>query len=116
MADTDRRSSQRIPGKYEINFIHEGDYLISFSKDISVDGMFIQTDTAPPVGQLTQLTFSIGEIEQISVDAKVVWVNDTKSTSDPGMGVQFVDPPDHLKDTILSIVKRVAVLEPNKTA
>jgi len=116
MADTDRRSSQRIPRKYEITFIHEGDYLISFSKDISVDGMFIQTDMAPPVGQVTQLTFSIGEIEQISVDAKVIWVNDTKSTSDPGMGVQFIDPPVHLKDTILSIVKRVAVLDPNKTA
>lgn len=112
MADVDRRTSKRVPGKYEINFIHEGDYLISFSKDISADGMFIQTDNAPPVGQLTKLTFSIGEIEQISVDAKIVWVNDSQATSDPGMGVQFVNPPDHLKETILSIIKRVAVLEP----
>lgn len=112
MGDSDRRLSQRILGKYEINFIHEGDYLISFSKDISVDGMFIQTENAPAVGDLTQLTFSIGEIEQISVDAKVVWVNDSASTGDPGMGVQFVDPPDRLKDTILGIVKRVAVLQP----
>lgn len=112
MGDSDRRSSQRIPGKYEINFIHEGDYLISFSKDISVDGMFIQTESTLSVGELTQLTFSIGEIEQISVDAKVVWVNDSESSGDPGMGVQFVEPPERLKDTILGIVKRVAVLEP----
>ena len=116
MGDAERRLSTRIPGKYEINFIHEGDYLISFSKDISVDGMFIQTETPPPVGGLTQLTFSIGEIDQITIDAKVVWVNEKELTADPGMGVQFVNPPDHLKDTILSIVKRVAVLDTGKSA
>jgi uncharacterized protein (TIGR02266 family) len=112
MTEADRRVSKRVLGKYEINFINEGDYLISFSRDISVDGMFIRTDSAPPVGELTQLTFSIGEIEQVSVDAKVVWVNEPEATADPGMGVQFVDPPAHLKDTILTMINRVAVLEP----
>jgi Tfp pilus assembly protein PilZ len=96
MARTERRSTKRVPAKYEINFIHEGDYLISFSKDISVDGMFIQT---------------IGELNEVSVEAKVVWVNDVESTKDAGMGVQFVNPPDHLKENILRVVKRVAVLE-----
>lgn len=115
MAEEDRRSSIRIPGKYEINFINDDDYLISYSKDISVDGMFIRTNSAPPVGELTTLTFSIGNIEQVSVDARVVWVNDSESSGDPGMGVQFVDPPQELKETILSIVRRVAVLEQHKS-
>jgi uncharacterized protein (TIGR02266 family) len=111
MARTERRSTKRIPAKYEINFIHEGDYLISFSKDISVDGMFIQTDNFPDVGDITKLTFSIGELNKVSVEAKVVWVNDVESTKDAGMGVQFVNPPNHLKENILRVVKRVAVLE-----
>ncbi len=115
MAEADRRSSIRVPGKYEINFINEGDYLISYSKDISVDGMFIQTDSAPAVGELTQLTFSIGNVEKVSVNAKVVWVNDSESSGDPGMGVRFVKPPKKLKETILALVKKVAVLEPSKT-
>jgi uncharacterized protein (TIGR02266 family) len=115
MAEADRRSSIRVPGKYEINFINEGDYLISFSKDISVDGMFIQTDSAPAVGELTKLTFSIGNVEKVSVNAKVVWVNDSESSGDPGMGVRFVKPPKKLKETILALVKKVAVLEPTKT-
>lgn len=114
MAEADRRSSVRVPGKYEINFINEGDYLISFTKDISVDGMFIRTDNAPAVGELTKLTFSIGNIDRISVNAKVVWVNDSESTGDPGMGVKFVNPPKKLKETILTMVKRVAVLEPSR--
>ncbi|MFZ0240205.1 MAG: PilZ domain-containing protein [Desulfobacterales bacterium] len=114
MGEADRRSSVRVPGKYEINFINEGDYLISYSKDISVDGMFIQTESAPAVGELTKLTFSIGNVEKVSVDAKVVWVNDSESSEDPGMGVQFVKPPKKLKETILALVKKVAVLERSK--
>ena len=111
MAKADRRSSVRVPVKYEINFINEDDYLISYSKDISADGMFIRTNNAPPVGERTTLTFTIGDLEQITIDAKVIWVNDAESSEDPGMGVQFVRPPKNLKETILSIVKRVAVLE-----
>ena len=111
MARTERRSTKRVPAKYEIKLIHEGDYLISFSKDISVDGMFIQTDNFPDVGDTTKRTFSIGDLNKGSVDAKVVWVNDVQSTKDAGMGVQFVNPPDHLKENILRVVKRVAVLE-----
>jgi len=111
MARTERRSTKRVRAKYEINFIHEGDYLISFSKDISVDGMFIQTDNFPDVGDTTTLTFSIGDLNKVSVDAKVVWVNDVESTKDAGMGVRFVNPPKYLKETILKIVNRVAVLE-----
>jgi uncharacterized protein (TIGR02266 family) len=111
MTKTERRSTQRVSAKYEINYIHEGDYLISFSKDISVDGMFIQTDNFPDVGDTTKLTFSIGNLNKVSVNAKVVWVNDVESTKDAGMGVQFINPPTHLKDAILKIVNRVAVLE-----
>jgi uncharacterized protein (TIGR02266 family) len=111
MTKTERRSTKRVSAKYEINYIHEGDYLISFSKDISVDGMFIQTDSFPDVGDTTKLTFSIGNLNKVSVKAKVVWVNDAESTKDAGMGVQFINPPTHLKDAILKIVNRVAVLE-----
>ena len=106
----ERRSSQRIPSKYEINYVHEGDYLISYSKDLSVDGMFVSTKSPPPVGEETKLTFSIGDIDRVTVAAKVVWVNDSEHEEKAGMGVKFIDPPDSLKDAILEIVKKIAVL------
>lgn len=111
MTSIERRVNRRIPAKYEISYIHDGDYLISFSKDISIDGMFIHTDKILPVGHSTELTFSIGDLKQISVKAKIVWVNDSTNTSDFGMGIQFVDPPKALKETILKIINRVAVIE-----
>jgi len=114
MTTSERRINRRIPAKYEISYIHDGDYLISFSKDISIDGMFVHTDKVLPVGNLTELTFSIGELEQITVKAKVVWVNDSANTADYGMGIKFVEPPSALKETILKILNRVAVIEDMK--
>ncbi len=114
MTTAERRINRRIPAKYEISYIHDGDYLISFSKDISIDGMFVHTDKVLPVGHSTELTFSIGELEQIKVKAQVVWVNDSRNTADYGMGIKFVEPPSALKETILKILNRVAVIEDMK--
>jgi len=106
----ERRSNQRVPSKFEINYVHEGDYLISYSKDLSVDGMFISTKKPSAVGEETTLTFSVGDIDQVTVDAKVVWVNESDSEERAGMGVQFINPPDSLKDAILENIKKIAVL------
>ena len=106
----ERRSSQRIPSRFEINYVHEGDYLISYSKDLSVDGMFISTMSPPEVGEQTKLTFAIGDIDRVTVDAKVVWVNNADLEDKAGMGVQFIDPPDHLKHAIMESIKKIAVL------
>lgn len=110
MTTAERRSNKRIPAKFKINYVHNEDYLISFSKDISVEGMFIYTENPPAVGDITKLTFSIGKLDLISVNAKVIWVNVAGLKKDAGMGVQFIDPPTPLKKNILEIINRVAVL------
>ena len=110
MTSAERRIHKRVPATFKISYIHEGDYLISYSKDLSVDGMFIYTKDPPAVGETTEITFSIGNIEHISVDAKVVWVNCSESETEAGVGVQFVNPPPFLKETILEVVNRIALL------
>jgi uncharacterized protein (TIGR02266 family) len=106
----ERRGNQRIPSRFEINYVNEGDYLISYSKDLSVDGMFVSTDSPPAVGEETQLTFSIGDIDQVTVDARVVWVNTSNQEDKAGMGVEFINPPDSLRVAILESIKKIAVL------
>lgn len=106
---TERRISLRVPAQFQVNFIHEGDYLISHSRDISVDGMFLYTSTPPPVNEETELTFSIGHLQDVKIRAEVVWVNHTKSKKDSGMAIRFIDPQPELVDAILHIVKKVAV-------
>jgi len=105
----ERRISTRVPAKFKVNFIHEGDYLISHTRDISIDGMFLYTETPPPVMEKTELTFSVGDLHDVTMMAEVVWVNHTQSKKDSGMAVRFIDPKQNLIDAILGIIHKVAV-------
>lgn len=109
MKAPERRVSTRVPAQFKVNFIHEGDYLISHSRDISIDGMFLYTKTPPEVNDRTELSFSIGNLHEITLMAEVVWVNHTKSSKDSGMAVKFIDPPEELIAEILQLVHKVAV-------
>jgi Tfp pilus assembly protein PilZ len=72
--------------------------------------MFVSTKNPPAVGEETKLTFSIGDINRVTVDARVVWVNNTDQGDKAGMGVEFINPPDSLRDAILENIKKIAVL------
>ena len=111
MVSVDRRGSKRVPVKFKVDCIQENDYLISFSKDISADGMFIRTEKPLDVGQNLVLHFSLEEAKGLEVPAQVVWVNKSDSQIDFGMGVKFIKPKADLKRNILNAVKKVAVLE-----
>ncbi len=111
MASHERRKNPRIPTQFEVNVVNDDDYVISLSKDISADGMFIATSNPPPVGTTQTLIFSIGDLQQISVKAMVMWIHPQNNGRDQGMGVQFIDVSDELKDAILHIVNRVAVFD-----
>ncbi len=107
----ERRKNKRIPAKFKLTYIHEGDYLISFTKDISVGGMFIYTENPPPVGDCPELFFSIGELRNIKIKTRVVWVNKAPSPKDTGVAVEFLDLNESMKEAILKYVNRIAVLE-----
>jgi len=109
MARAERRFNKRVPGKFKISYIHDGDYLFSYTKDISADGMFIYVKNPPPVGESIDLTFSIGELNNVSVAAEVSWINAFVSSKDTGMGVRFINTPPALKEAILDIIHRIAV-------
>lgn len=105
----ERRISTRVPAQFKVDFIHKGDYLISHSRDISVDGMFLYTETPPQEGEQTELTFSLGDLHDVTLMAEVVWVNHNHSRKDSGMAVKFINPKQELIDAILNVVHRVAV-------
>ena len=111
MGASERRENQRASLKFEINYIQEGDYLISHSRDISADGMFINTESPLSINEKITLTFSLDNSDPFTVDARVVWINQRGDQKDQGMGVQFIRPSKKLKTAILSMVKRVAVIE-----
>ena len=111
MGCSDRRQTQRFPAKLRIIYVNDGDYLISHTRDLSVDGMFICTKKTIPVGAATEITFSLGDRNEVSVPARVVWVNNSGDEDDTGIGVQFVNPSPDMQDAMLHMINRIALLE-----
>jgi Tfp pilus assembly protein PilZ len=52
------------------------------------------------------------DLHEVVVTAKVAWINLQGGKGNAGMGLEFVDPPAILKEAILRIVNRIAVVEP----
>lgn len=110
MRKDERRINKRLAAKFEISYLHESDYLISFTKNISADGMFVETEKLPEVGSTIKLVFTIDNLNKIVTNAKVMWVNKGASPKDTGMGVKFLNLPAKARDAILKEINVVAVL------
>ncbi|KUG22194.1 response regulator receiver [hydrocarbon metagenome] len=110
MSKDERRINKRLDTKFKISYVHEHDYLISFTKNISADGMFVETENPPAVGSTIKLIFSIGNLKKIEINAEVMWVNKGPLSKDHGMGLKFLNMPAKDKDAILKEINIVAVL------
>lgn len=110
----EQRKSHRIAVQFDVTVLHEGDYLISFTRDISADGMFINTTTPLSKGEMITVDFAIGLSREIKVTAEVVWVSAEGPEIDRGMGVKFIKVPTKVKKAILLLVNRIAIL-PDET-
>ena len=110
MLKDERRINKRSDTKFEISYVHENDYLISFTKNISADGMFVETEKPLVVGSTIKLIFSISNLKKIEINAKVMWINKGALSKDPGMGVKFLNMSAIDKDAILKEINIVAVL------
>jgi len=111
MATSDRRIIQRIPVDFRVDFIHAGDYMISCSKDISMDGMFINTKSPAPVGTHVNLIFPAEGNHDLEVAALVVWNREKSTYQRPGMGVQFLSPlPQVVKKNFFKHMDRIVIL------
>jgi len=108
----DFRESQRAPVDFQVDYIHEGDYVLSFSRNISLGGMFLCTPNPPEPGSRVKLIFPVEEYYQAEVMTVVVWVNRSAAVGETGMGVQFLSPlSSHLKENIMKQIKRIEILK-----
>jgi len=112
MSDSNHRTEERAPVDFQIDYIHDRDYVLSFSKNISLGGMFLCTPDPPEPGSKLKLIFPVEEYYQAEVMAVVVWINRSPNVGEIGMGVQFLSPlSSHLKEDIMKHVKRIEILK-----
>ena len=112
MDTSDYRSEERIPVDFQVNCLHAGDYVLSFSKNISLGGMFLCTPKPLEPGSKVKLIFPLEDYYQAEVMAIVIWVNRTSNVGEVGMGVQFLSQlSSNLKENIMKNIKRVEILK-----
>ena len=112
ISESNHRSEERAPLDFQVDYIHEGDYVLSFSKNISLGGMYLCTPDPPEPGSKLKLIFPIEEYYQAEVMAVVVWINRASNVGEIGMGVQFLSPlSSNLKENIMKNVKRIEILK-----
>ena len=112
MSNDNRRTEDRVPIDFQVDSIHEGDYVLSFSKNISLGGMFLCTPDPLEPGSKVKLIFPVEEYYQAEVMAVVVWVNSSLKVGRIGMGVQFMSPlSSDLKESIMEKITRIEILK-----
>lgn len=111
----DKRTSRRVPIKFQVDFHSDGHFLIEYATNISEQGIFIQTNSPKKEGTRLELEFSLPDTRQkIKAIGTVAWVNPFRKNPEqnynPGMGIQFESLSDIDRETLLASIKKVAVL------
>jgi len=95
MAILDRRKYPRIKIITKVAHIRGEHFHYFYSRDLSVGGIFLETDQAYPVGTKLELEMSLPEVvDRVRVFGKVVRVvapEERLKGNIPGMGIQFIE-------------------------
>lgn len=113
-SDAERRRAPRVLIDLEVDYASEENYLFAYIKDISATGIFIRTTTPEAPGSHLNLRFSSENLGAIEIEGEVIWVNPyrpgTPDNLHPGMGIQFVNLDNELRDRLLELIRRIAYL------
>jgi len=112
---SEKRNKRRVPVKLKVDYRAKENFLFENATNISEHGIFIATDEPLSPGTMIDLQFTLVEPKyKIQALGEVIWTNpkrpNPKENHNPGMGIRFVNLSEIDKETILSLIKRVAVL------
>ena len=108
LEELEHRVTKRLPIRVLVEYECLEDFLIDYTANVSVGGMFIQTDDPLPVGTRFRLRFKVPEHERvIETFGEVRWSVPPAEAGPmrPGMGIQF----DDLKPSDLTLVEALLV-------
>ncbi len=91
-SDSDKRAAERLPIRMLVEYESSEDFLIDYTANMSIGGMFIQTSNPLEVGTRFRLRFRIpGRDEPVDTVGEVCWVLSPEEAGcmQPGMGVRF---------------------------
>jgi uncharacterized protein (TIGR02266 family) len=99
---SERRQHSRLSIAVEVDFGSENNFYSAKTRDISVGGLFVESDVGLPIGTRLRIDLKFLKMK-LHVEAEVAWAlaDDQKSV---GMGLRFVDLPASAKKHIESFM------------
>jgi uncharacterized protein (TIGR02266 family) len=84
-----RRSDRRYERRLEIDITHEGQVTSSFTRNVSLGGVFVEADRALPFGARVSLKFRLPTQTDVTiVEGQVRWV-EMEEGQVKGIGIRF---------------------------
>jgi len=92
----EKRFSSRERFRIEIIYLIDKNFFVGYMKDISINGLYIETHNLCDEGRVLFIDFYLPDIpDKFKLKGKVIRVDkeDGKRKS-PGMGIEFIDIPE----------------------
>jgi type IV pilus assembly protein PilZ len=113
----ERRSFERIPVDWAVDYQSGETFLYSYITNISAMGIFIYSTDPLPVGSRLTLKFAPPNEVPFELTGEVAWINpfhEGGENLNPGMGVRFVELSAEMRERLVQLVRTIAYL-PDET-
>ena len=105
------KRAPRIPfaTHVEVRFEEFGEFVTEYSRDLSLTGMFLHTNSPHPPGSSFQFEFQVeGGQKLIRGVGEVVWIRGAEPTEDqpPGMGIRFISLDRNGQNLVRWLIER----------
>jgi type IV pilus assembly protein PilZ len=115
----DLRQAERVAVDIEVDCRDESNFLLASIKNLSIQGIFVETKTPVEFGTRLTLRFNLPiSGNMISADGVVVWSNPYREGAEnlnPGMGVRFVDLSEEALQKLTDLVRRIAYIDDDES-
>jgi type IV pilus assembly protein PilZ len=109
----ERRTSERVPVSWAVDFQNGETFLYSYIQNISSMGIFIWSKEPLPVGSQLVLRFAPPGEEPFDLSGEVAWINpfhEDGENLNPGMGVRFVALEPEMRERLVELIRTIAYL------
>jgi len=109
----ERRSYERIPVDWKVDYQSGETFLYSYITNISAMGIFIYSKEPLPIGARINLNFLPPGEDPFALVGEVAWVNpwhEHGENLNPGMGVRFTELDLEARERLVQLVKTIAYL------
>jgi uncharacterized protein (TIGR02266 family) len=107
----ERRRFPRIPVMMQVSYTDGEDFLIDYSTNLGLNGIFINTTRPFASGEKLHLKFHLpGHDRPLRILGKVRWIRKRDASPGeavlPGIGIEFVASTEHARDVVARFVER----------